>query len=209
MKTRHYIVTAVLILFFLLIRFVGDIGRETVDYYKVIKIIDGDTFELQDRGKLRLLGIDTPEHGEPFHDSAMAFLSGMVLNKEVELEFELRKRDKYKRLLAYVYIDSIFVNAEMISAGLAGLYLFPENSSDQAIIADLLDCQRQAMAEEVGIWGLPHILSDYYLGNSKRMRFHRPECRSVKSLKPEYRVVFDTRESACYDGYSPCRNCGP
>ncbi len=209
MKTRHYIVLAVFVLFFVLIRFVGEVGKETEDKYKVIKVIDGDTFELENRGKLRLLAIDTPEKGEPFYDSARAFLSNMVLNKEVELQFDVRKRDKYKRLLAYVYVDSLFVNAEMISAGLAGLYLFPENSSDQAVIAELLQFQREAMAKEVGIWSLAHVPSDYYLANSKRMRFHRPDCHGAESLKPSNKVVFETRESACYDGYSPCRSCGP
>lgn len=209
MKTRHYIVAAAFILFFVLIRFVGEIGIETVDKYKVIKVIDGDTFELENRGKLRLLAIDTPEHGQPFHDSALAVLSKMVLNKEVDLQFEVRKRDKYKRLLAYVFVDSLFVNAEMLSAGLAGLYLFPNNSSDRSAIAELLQSQREAMAKEVGIWSLHHVPSDYYLANSKRMRFHRPDCHGAKSLKPSNRVVFETRESACYDGYSPCRTCQP
>ena len=151
MKTRHYIVVFILILFFVLVRFVGEIGKESVEKFRVIKIVDGDTFELEDRGKLRLLSIDTPEEGQPFHDSARALLSKLVLNRDVELEYEIRKRDKYGRLLAYIYTDSLFVNAELIRQGYAQVMTVPPNVRH---VEEFVLLQREARAAEAGLWGI-------------------------------------------------------
>jgi len=209
MKLRHYIFAAVLVLFFLLFRFVAEIGRETSSRFRVIRIIDGDTVELAGRGRVRLLGIDTPEQGEPFYDSATAFLSEMALGKEACLRFDARKRDGYGRLLAYLYIDTIFINGAILENGLGYLYLFRDNLRDETILSELLSAQRKAMEKSIGLWTLPYTEEEYYIGNSNSMRFHRPACRGVENLSSKYRVIFNTREEAFYEGYSPCRNCKP
>ena len=99
-------------------------GREKVD---VIRVIDGDTFEIVYNGNktsVRLLGINTPEKGEKYSAEAKQFLESKVLNKTVELEFGKEKYDLYKRLLAYVYINRENVNEEVIKKGFANFY-FP------------------------------------------------------------------------------------
>lgn len=210
MKKQHYILIVILVLFFLLFRFVGEIGQDTVTAFKVIRIIDGDTVELAGRGVVRLLGIDTPEEGELFYDSAVAYLANLILGEEVSLEFGFRKRDRYNRLLAYLYLDSVLVNAAIIENGWGNLYLFPENMQDKEALAQLFAAQHKAMRDNSGIWRVPPVsIEEYYIGNSRSFRFHRPACPSVEKLKDENRIIFYSRDEAFHEGYSPCRNCRP
>jgi len=193
----------------LLFRFVVKIDREPSETFLVTRVLDGDTAELNRQDRVRLLGIDTPEEGEPFHDSATAYLSKLILNKQVSLKFETRKRDGYGRLLAYIYIDTFSVNMDMLAKGLARIYLFPDNASDQQMRANLLTVQRQAISKGIGIWTVPSTPESYYVGNSRTLRFHRPQCPSIKKLSDKDRVIFEDRMKPFLEGYSPCRNCKP
>ena len=73
---------------------------------------------------MRLIGVDTPETKHPrkpvqyFGKEASMFIANMVEGKKVRLDFDQNQRDKYKRLLAYVYLeDGTFLNAEIIKKG--------------------------------------------------------------------------------------------
>ena len=90
--------------------------------YQVLRIIDGDTVEIKyegDRTSVQLIGVNAPEPSERFGSEATAFIQSLLLNKFVSLDFDRNKKDKYDRLLAYVYRDSddVFVNVEMIRQG--------------------------------------------------------------------------------------------
>ena len=98
------------------------------DLYQVMRIIDGDTVEIEYEGALtsvQLIGVNAPEtvHPrkpvEPYGKEATAFLQKLVLNRFVYFEFDGDKKDKYDRLLAYIYRDSddLFVNVEIIRKG--------------------------------------------------------------------------------------------
>lgn len=210
MKLRHYIVALVLVPLLLLLRFVADIGDKTPGIHTVIRVIDGDTVELEGGERLRLIGIDTPEHGEPFFDSAKIFLSNMVLNQKVRVGLGYRKRGSYGRLLGYIYLDTIFVNAAILKRGLGRMYLFPDNRYEQQIMDDFFAAQRQALSEQLGIWTLPVAMEeDHYIGHMTRLRFHRPHCESVSKMAENHKIIFTRREDAFYEGYAPCRNCRP
>ena len=96
------------------------------EYYKVIRVIDGDTFELENGEKVRLLGINAPEKGQKCYFEAKKRLEELVLNKIVKLEGN--KKDKYGRLLRYVWINSTLVNLQLIKEGLAISYFFEEDN---------------------------------------------------------------------------------
>ncbi len=84
----------------------------------VEKVIDGDTF----RGggyTVRLLGIDAPEKGQPCYEQAKNFLKRLVEGKRVRVEYGKRKKDRYGRLLAYVWVNGTFVNRELVLRGFA------------------------------------------------------------------------------------------
>lgn len=87
------------------------------------RVIDGDTIVTGNRS-VRLLGINTPERGEPYYAEAKKFLESKVLNKTVRLEFGKEKYDLYERTLAYVFLDEENVNFEIVKNGFANYY-FP------------------------------------------------------------------------------------
>jgi micrococcal nuclease len=210
MKLRHYIAAVLLVPIILLVRFVVETGEHKPGFYTVVKVIDGDTVELSGHERLRLLGIDAPEYGEPYYDSAKAYLAQLAMGKQIRVEFGSRRRDGYGRLLGYIYIDSILINAEILRRGFAWMYLFPDNLGDAQTLNLLFAAQRAALADTAGVWRLPVFMPEpFYVGNMHSMRFHRPECSSVQGIPDANRVIYKTREEAVYDGYSPCRNCAP
>ena len=93
------------------------------------RVVDGDTIVLSNSEKVRLIGVDTPETVRPntpveyFGKEASAFTKKMVEGKPVRLEYDWQQRDKYGRLLAYVYlIDGTFINAEIIKQSYGHAY---------------------------------------------------------------------------------------
>jgi micrococcal nuclease len=208
---NHAILITVVIIILVGFRLVDEIGRDKTpaDRFVVARVIDGDTFELAGGDRVRLLGIDTPEKGEPFADRATFFLDSLALGKPVRLEFAENRRDSYGRLLGYAYIDSVFVNKAILDNGLGYWYLFKDNESQRLEVKELLAAQRAALARRAGIWSVAHDPEPAYINVEGSFRFHRPGCRSVQKLKPGHYQEFKTREEALALGLSPCRNCKP
>lgn len=180
--------------------------RLAEDTYAVAKVIDGDTIELTSGEKLRYIGIDTPEKAEPFYQEAKNFNRKLVEGKKIRIEFDVQKRDKYGRLLGYVYVDDIFVNAELLKAGLAVLYTYPPNVKYVDYFTQL---QKEARQLKSGIWSEKIEPEQFYLAVKGSKRFHRPDCRSLQSAKEKELLKFNSREEALDKGFSPCRRCKP
>ena len=202
------LVVALVILVF---RLVEDIGPERgpEDRFVVVRVLDGDTMELKGGDKVRLLAIDTPEKGEPLHDEATRLLRRLTLDQATMLEFAQQRRDRYGRLLGYVYVDTLFVNKTIIDSGYAYVYLFDDNELTRQEVKRLLDAQRSAIDRRVGLWALPHTPETRYINTQGSFRLHRPGCRSLGALKPGKYQEFKTREEGLELGLSPCRNCKP
>jgi micrococcal nuclease len=212
MKTStKWAIILLLVVLIVAFRLVEQIGfdRKPSDRFIVKKIRDGDSVELLGGDRLRLLSVDAPEKGELFYDEACQFLAELTLGKTARIEFGGRRRDKYGRLLGYMYIDSIFVNKEIIENGLGYLYLFKDIELDHPETEELLMAQRTAMQKGVGLWSVGREREDYYIAVPGSFRFHRPGCRSVRDLEPGRYRTFKTREEALYEGLSPCRRCKP
>jgi len=212
MKIRYRILmVAAFVVLLLLVRFVADIGydRAPDERFRIVDIIDGDTVKLPG-DRLRLIGIDCPEKGEPYYDSAICFMEAVGLNKTAKVSYSNRQRDKYGRMLGYVVIDdSLFLNAELVRRGLANVYLFSDNIADSGNVAALIEAQNEAMDDGVGIWSIQRSPEPFYVAGKKSYRFHRPGCPSAKKYNPDTWLRFETREEACRLGFSPCRNCKP
>ena len=116
----------------------------------VVRVIDGDTIELQDGSRVRYLGIDTPETGEPYYSEATAKNRELVEGKVVELQSGLRDKDEYGRLLRYVFIDGTFVNAELVAQGYARAYIF---NQDERFSQVLVQLEQYAKMKNRGPWG--------------------------------------------------------
>lgn len=89
---------------------------------KVLKIVDGDTIEMENGDKIRLLGINTPEKKEKYYDEAKLFLEVLLLNKTITLEKTNKNTDLYGRKLRYVYLENRNINKEIVLNGLANVY---------------------------------------------------------------------------------------
>jgi len=115
----------------------------------VTSVIDGDTVELADGRRVRYLGIDTPESGEYYAEEATARNKELVEGKTVELQRGDRDQDEYGRLLRYVYVDGVFVNAELIAQGYAKAYIFDPDDRYSQILVQL---EQYAKMREQGLW---------------------------------------------------------
>lgn len=97
----------------------------------VIRVIDGDTIKVcyQDTiESLRFIGIDAPEKNEPGGIEATEFLSSLLHECDlIIVEFDKQKRDRYKRLLGYVYRDGTMLNEEILKAGYANVMTVKPN----------------------------------------------------------------------------------
>jgi len=210
-RIYRWLVVIVLAIIILNIRLVEDIGfdRKPSDRFTVVAIIDGDTVELMGGDRLRLLCIDTPEKGEPYYEEATSFLEKTVLGKQARIEYASVRRDRYGRLLGYLYVDSLLVNEEIVGRGLGNVYLFKDTDLGRSETVRILQAQRQAISEHLGIWSVEREPEAYYVAPNSSFRFHRPGCRSVADLREGRFRTFRTREEAMYEGLSPCRNCRP
>jgi len=118
------------------------------------RIIDGDTIELRGGETVRLLGINTPELGEPYADEAKWALHAWVAHKPLRLELDEEERDIYNRLLAHIYVETedgwVLVNAELVRAGLAKLLFIPPNARYYSYFETALE---EALLQRRGMWG--------------------------------------------------------
>jgi len=118
-------------------------------------VIDGDTIILTNGEKVRYIGIDTPERGECWYRQAKDFNRKLVAGKKVRLETDKSNRDRYQRLLRYVYVNNQkgvekFVNLELIKAGLARA---KEYKPDVKYHFQLQEAENYAKLNKLGLWG--------------------------------------------------------
>lgn len=119
------------------------------EVFKVVYVVDGDTLEIDGGERVRLIGIDSPERGQLYYSEARNTLTGLVLNKSVRLEKDITDRDRYGRLLRYVYVGDLFVNLEMVRLGYANSYTYPPDVKYQS---QILSAEQEARNAKVGLW---------------------------------------------------------
>lgn len=112
----------------------------------VTKVIDGDTVTIQGGRRVRLLGIDTPEVGEPCYAEAKQRLQELVLSKTVKLVPDAANADKYGRLLRFIFLNNQNINLTLIQEGLAVAYFFDDRLYKQEIQA----AEAEAIKNRVG-----------------------------------------------------------
>ena len=89
-----------------------------------ISIIDGDTFQTSDGETIRLLCVDTPELGTAGADESRAYLSSLIMGKDISIERQ--GQDKYNRTLAWITADNLLVNKELVDNGFGDLWVFED-----------------------------------------------------------------------------------
>lgn len=133
-----------------------DVSVPTGDSFRVTRVIDGDTIELENGERVRYVGIDTPETVDPrkpvqcFGVEASKKNKELVEGKSVRLERDITDRDKYNRLLRYVWVGDTFINLALIEEGYAQSYSYPPDIKYQG---QFVEAQRQARETNKGLWG--------------------------------------------------------
>lgn len=132
---------------------------------KVLRVIDGDTIEIEGNVKLRYIGIDTPETKHPtkgvqcFGKEASNKNKELVEGKMIRMEKDISETDRYGRLLRYVWLveDSatnsagLFVNDYLVREGYAYASTFPP---DVAYSKQFVEAQKEARENNRGLWNL-------------------------------------------------------
>lgn len=134
---------------------------QQVRYYLVKKVVDGDTFWIDDGSekgiKIRLIGVDAPEPAnvfkkkkEPFGAEASAYMQKLIGGKRVRLEYDIGRYDRYGRTLAYAWLpNGTFINAKLVREGYATVMTVPPNVQ----YADyFLKMQKKTRKQRRGLW---------------------------------------------------------
>ena len=177
----------------------------------VTRVVDGDTLIVQGVGRVRLIGVDTPETVDPrrpvqyFGKEASEFTHQMAEGKVVRLEFDVERKDRFGRTLAYVYLpDGTFLNAEIVKQGYGHAYTqFPFKYSEQfqGYEREVRDAGRGLWATEptaalssvmgdVRVWvntasGVYHCPGAQYYGHTRRGSYMTQD----EAMRGGYRAV--------------------
>ena len=121
----------------------GEVGQVTY-------VVDGDTIDVRLADgiyRVRYIGMNTPERGEPCHREATAANRGLVAGKDVHLARDVSDTDRYGRLLRYVYAEGIFVNRALVEAGYAEAVVY---QPDDAFYEDFRRLEQAAAQAQRG-----------------------------------------------------------
>ena len=198
---------------------------------KVVSVADGDTITIIDKSKtehrIRLYGIDTPEKGQPFGNSAKKHTSRLVAGKSVEVT--PYDTDKYGRTVGVVSVNGTNVNQSLIESGIAWQY---RKYCKETFCPGWLQLERKTKLSKYGLWagtdpvppwewrkgarnsnysevssGVRAPGSASYHGNTKSHVLHSPACLDYNCKNCT--KAFDTKEAATSAGYRPCGRCKP
>lgn len=137
-------------------------SKNDVSWYKVVRVVDGDTFVASVNGadtKVRLIGVDTPESvatGSNAYKNceegkiASNFTKSLIEGKNIKLEYDVSPTDKYGRILAYVYLeDGRMLNKVLLESGYARLMTIQPNVK---YVDEFTKIQKTARENKKGFW---------------------------------------------------------
>lgn len=135
-------------------------SRHAGETASVVRVVDGDTIVVRIDGReerVRYIGINAPESVTPdrpvecFGREASAANAALVAGKQVRLERDISDRDRFGRLLRYVYVDGTLVNAELVRQGYARAITIQPDTRESGRLRDL---EREAQAAGRGLWSV-------------------------------------------------------
>ena len=156
--------------FFIVSTYESDNEKEKIE---LVSCIDGDTAKFLIDGKeekVRFLGIDTPEstnYVETYGKEASEYTCNLLKNaNEIYLEYDVNsdKRDKYNRVLAWIFVDNNNLSELLLSSGYAEVkYIY----GDYKYIDDLCNAQDNAYRNNLGIWSIGYNYKNNYCNKNK------------------------------------------
>jgi micrococcal nuclease len=119
----------------------------TSQTYQVEQVIDGDTIQLSTGQYIRLLGINAPDKGEFYYEESKEKLEELVLGENITLSGNNKNKDRYGRLLRFVYVRELFVNLYLVKYGYTRTYKVPIEHEKE-----FEEAEKYAMKNRLGIW---------------------------------------------------------
>lgn len=126
------------------------------DIHYVEHVIDGDTIDIENDKRIRLLGIDAPERDTCFYEESRDALYDRILKKDIRIEKDISGTDRYDRYLRYVYLpsespeeDDLFVNEWLVREGYAFTFAVAPDNRYRDLLAS---AQEEAREAERGLW---------------------------------------------------------
>ena len=122
---------------------------------RVVRVIDGDTIEIEGKIKVRYVGVNTPELHDPrkpiecFGQAASDENKRLVEGKEIYIQKDVSETDKFKRLLRYVWVGDMFINDYLVRQGFAQVSTYPP---DVKYVSQFLEAQKEAQDNKRGLW---------------------------------------------------------
>lgn len=191
----------------------------------VIYVVDGDTAQVALAGggeeRVRFIGVDTPEStrgkNDPYGKEASEYTKKKLDGQQIWLEFDVGGRDRYDRMLAYIWLEeptnfseaeirAKMFNAELLLEGYAQIMTVPPNVK---YVDYFTAFQKEARYAGKGQWGLARESQGPFVASSRSNKYHLPECDSGQKIAPHNLIEFKTVDEAMDAGYEPCRVCNP
>jgi len=179
---------------------------------RVRRVVDGDTIVLNNGERVRLIGINAPELGQPGANEALQFVKERIEGSTVWLEADGENHDRYGRLRRYVWLQrpadtqnenqirQYQLNAMLLENGLAGVMIIG-NVKNAALFRRLASASLPSAAPPAS----PLAVQNNFIGNRNSHVFHTSGCDSLPSQ--HNRIYFERREDAVRAGYRVCHRC--
>lgn len=181
----------------------------------VVHVVDGDTIDVQFKDgrkeRVRMLLIDTPETKhprlgvQPFGPEASGFTKNVLYQKQVVLEMDVSERDKYGRILAYVWLENENVNRKLLEQGLARVAIFPP---DIKYLDEFEEVQEEARQSKRGIWSLEDYVHDRGFQDSPKTTGEAPKkdrdgCDIKGNINSKKEKIYHLPDGQYYDSVIP------
>ena len=187
------------------------VDGNTIRLRRVIEVTDG--FRTWRTRTVEYIGVKALERNDPFYGSSKECNVYLLRKHRIKLEFDMQKIDNSsKKILAYVYAEDIFINAEMIKKGYAKSEIIEPNKKYTALFQKL---ELEAKENRRGIWSYrskPNMIIEWetrYVASESSNTFHLPSCSSVRKIDDKKKVWFESYKEAINSGKRPCKICKP
>ena len=182
-------------------------------------VVDGDTIYVEDIGKIRFVGVNTPERGVNGYLTSKYFVEKLCLDKKVSLDIDdSKKNDRYGRTLAVVIVDGKNLNEMLLKENLAEIMYMPPSefypynwiSNINNVSNYKTDTTNQKSTNSYSESSKStKSSSGSYIASSNSNKFHTSTCRFAKNINDNNKISFKSRSDAINQGYTPCKVCNP
>lgn len=178
-------------------------------------VVDGDTIFVEGVGKIRFVGVNTPERGDYGYSTSKEFVKKLCLNKEVSLDIDnSKKTDKYGRTLAVVIVGNKNLNEMLLKENLAEVMYIPPSefnpytwSPKENIINDISTISQNNL-NSLKPNNIETVSGDF-VASKNSGKFHKINCIWAMKISEGNKIIFKTNTEAINQGYQPCKVCNP